>query len=200
VTRYVSSLRPQANAALDVEGTPVIGLLELFVAVGLGGFPGTEHEVASPDGVHAIVWAEPRANDPQFKHHLLMLDRRTNRTSPLMPFFRHVRVEWAPAGRYVAVTCACGSDFSDVSVFDTEHPGKGLAVAKELQRRVGRIRVLDNHHAYVEALGWLDDAALRIRVWGYGERSPKGFDWQYVFDLGGGATLVSAHDRLPPEQ
>jgi len=175
------------------------GLLELFLAVAVGGFPGTDHEVMSPDGVHSVVWEEPRVNDPEFTHHLLMHDKRTSRSIPLMPFIRNVRVEWTPSGRYVAVTCRCGSDFSDVSVFDAVHPGKGVAVTKELQRRLGRILVLDNHHAYVETLGWLDDTALRIRVWGYGERNPKGFEWEYVFELGGGARRVSAHDGLPAQ-
>jgi hypothetical protein len=175
-------------------------LLQLLLVIGIGAFPGTDHEVVSPDGVHAVVWEEPGATDPEFTHHLLMRDKRTNRSIPLMSFFRNARVEWAPSGRFVAVTCKCGSDFSDVSVFDTEHPGKGVAVTKELQRRVGRIPVLDNHHAYVESLGWLDETALRIQVWGYGERNPKGFDWRYVFELGGAAHRVSARDRLPSEQ
>src|SRR6266571_5596929 len=118
------------------------GLIKLFLAVGVGGFPGTDHEVMSPDGVHAVVWEEPRVNDPEFTHYLLMRDKRTSRSIPLMPFKRNVRVEWTPSGRYVAVTCRCGSDFSDVSVFDTEHPSKGVAVTKELERRVGRIPVL----------------------------------------------------------
>jgi hypothetical protein len=173
------------------------GPLELFLVVGIGGFPGTDHEVMSPDRVHSVVWEEPRANDREFTHHLLMHDKRTGRSIPLMPFFRNAYVEWAPSGRYVAVTCRCGSDFSEVSVFDTQHPGNGVAVTKELQRRIGRIPVLDNHHAYVESLGWLGDTGLRIRVWGYGERNPKGFEWQYVFELGGGARRVSEHNRLP---
>jgi len=176
------------------------GLVQLFLAVGVGGFPGTDHVVASPDGVHAVVWQEPTASDPEFTHHLLMLDKRTNRRSPMMPFLRNTRVAWAPSGRYVAVTCRCGSDFSDVSVFDTQHSVKVVSLTKELQRRVGRIHVLDNHHAYVEALGWLDDTTLRIHLWGYGERSPKGFDWQYVFELSGRARLVSAKDGLPSER
>ena len=85
-------------------------------------------------------------------------------------------------------------------LFDAEHPSKGISVTKELQRRVERLEVLSNHHAYVESIGWLDDSALRVRLWGYGEVSPGGFEREYVFELVGKARLVRTRDTLPPSK
>ncbi len=175
----------------------MLSLAWLIGAVSVGGFPGPDRQVASPDGARAIIWEAPLSGDPEFTHHLVLEDRGTGRRTPLMPFFRNVRVEWAPSGRHLAVTCRCGSDFSDVMLFDAERPSKGMSVTKELQRRVGRLEVLSNHHAYVESIGWLDDGALRVRLWGYGEVSPGGVEREYVFELVGKARLVRTRDTLP---
>jgi hypothetical protein len=171
----------------------------ILAAAAVGGFPGPETRLPSPNGSKAVVWQAPRAGDPEYTHHLL-LDDGKGKLHPLMPFHRNVSVEWSPSGMHVAVTCHCGSDFSDVVVFDIANPRHGISVTKALQRRVGRIRVLNNHHAYVEAIRWLNDESLEVLVWGYGEQNPKGFNWTYDFGLGGTAELVKARDGLPSEQ
>ena len=167
--------------------------IEWLISVAVvGGFPGPATKLASPTGMHAIIWEAPRPSDPDFTHHLLLEDRPSGRRTPLMPFVRNVHVEWSPSGQYVAITCRCGSDFSDVHVFDVAHPEKDLGVKEELQRRVGTLAVLRNHHAYVESAGWLDRTTLSIRLWGYGNENPKGFERRYAFAVNGGARLTPA--------
>jgi hypothetical protein len=178
----------------------VILLAWMVAAATAGAFPGSNTRLASPDGFHVVVWEAPRTSDPAFPHHLWLEDLRSGQRLRLMPFTRHVTVEWSPSGRHLAVTCHRGSDFSDIVVFDVERPAKGASVRKELQRRVGRLRVLKNHHAYVEATRWLDDASLEIRLWGYGDQNPKGFDWVYIFELAGEARLVRSGNGLPPRK
>ena len=175
-----------------------MGIEWLVSAALMGGFPGPATALPSPTGAYAVIWHAPLPDDPENTHHLLLKDRSTGRLTPLMPFIRNVRVDWSPSGEYVAVTCRCGSDFSDVHLFDVAHP-KDMSVTKELQRRIGTLRVLQNHHAYVESVAWLSPSVLSIRIWGYGDENPKGFERQYAFGVARGTRLTKAVDRLPDE-
>jgi hypothetical protein len=169
----------------------MIGIHCLVSAALLGGFPGPRAALVSPTRTYAVIWEAPRSDDPENTHHLLLEDRRTGHRTPLMAFIRNVQVDWAPSGQYVAVTCRCGSDFSDVHLFDVAHPARDLSITRELQRRVGKLRVLRNHHAYLEATGWLNATTLSIRLWGYGDENRRGFERRYEFGVTEGARLSS---------
>jgi hypothetical protein len=163
-------------------------------------FPGSVHRVASPAGRHVVIWEEPRPGDREYTHRLWLGTQGAGDGQVVMEFFRHATVEWSASGRYFVVTCWCGSDFAAVSLFDVDDPKHPLDVGQELQRRVGHLAVLDNHHAYVEAMGWSTGSSLELRLWGYGEEHPGGFERRYNFPLTGKPTLLCSRDELPADR
>ena len=170
----------------------------LMVAIASGViFPGPIHRLISPDGRHVLVWEEPRGGDEDYTHRLRLGPADSSAARVVMKFYRHVQAEWSPSGRYVAVTCWCGSDFAAVTVIDVQRPERPIDVGRALVQRVGRIGALDNHHAYVEAPRWSDDRTLELRLWGYGKQNPRGFERRYSFPVGGIPALLSSRDKLP---
>src|SRR5262249_40460750 len=146
-------------------------------------FPGSIERVASPDGRHVVTWEKPRPRDQEYTHRLWLGTQGSRDGQVVMEFFRHASMEWSPSGRYFVVTCWCGSDFATVSLFDVDDPKHPLDVGEELQRRIGHLAVLDNHHAYIEAMRWSTASSLELRLWGYGEENSDGFERQYTFPL-----------------
>jgi hypothetical protein len=160
-------------------------------------FPGPVEKFPSPDGRHMVLWEKPRPGDEEYTHRLRLGARGSPASRVVMEFFRHAMVEWSPSSRYFVVTCWCGSNFAAVTLFDIEDPGHPLDVGGELQRRVGHLVVLDNHHSYVEAMRWSEPSKLELRLWGYGEQNPEGFERRYAFPLTGEPALLSSHDDIP---
>jgi len=163
-------------------------------------FPGPTHEVVSPDGRRVVLWEEPEPGDQQYTHRLRVGVPGSRDSRVVMEFFRRATVEWSPSSRYLAITCWCGSDFAAVTIIDVEDPGHRLDAGPELQRRVGHLAVLDNHHAYIEAIGWITPSRVELRLWGYGEPNPKGFERHYSFPVRGKPILLSSRDHSPDER
>lgn len=39
--------------------------------------------------------------------------------------------------------------------------------------------VFQNHHVYLECTGWADRNTVKLRLWGYGDMHPNGFEREY---------------------
>jgi hypothetical protein len=138
----------------------------------------------SPRGDKSLHWDEPDASGVE--HTLFLVDRTTNRVIEVLSFERSISIEWAPSGQAFSVTDHAGSDSSACLVFvlrDGDNPAKYDLSERLEQSGLVPARVWTNHHLYCEVLTWRDAEVLSLRLWGYGDADPKGFDRRYDYSL-----------------
>ncbi len=136
-------------------------------------FPGVEKSADSPDGRFSVVWV-PADEAAGGQHRLLLRDKSSGRERPLQVFDRWVTVLWASSSTRVAVTDGVGTDSSEVRVYRTDDLALPIDVRQVLEadgrKRLGFTAGAD--HCYIEAVDWVSDTELVVRVWGYGGAKP----------------------------
>jgi len=147
-------------------------------------FPGAETRALDPTGRYAVVCVAADRARAAARHELVLEELASGRTRPLRTFDGWVTVLWAPGGRYLAVTDGVASDRSEVWVYLADEPAvpENASAIVDRQRRGGLSFAAGADHLYVEAVRWLDDATLVVRVWGYG--GSKRFDREVEVRLG----------------
>jgi len=158
-------------------------------------FPGAA-EAKDPTGRFTVVYVAPDAKAVDGGQHELRLRvEKSGAARHLMFFGRSAAVLWAPDGNALAVTDRRGSDTWTVLVFFSEKPGETNLDA-ELARSLGPLpERTGNHHVYLEAVRWLTAKTLRVRLRGYGDRDPQGFDELFDYELGGRFRRATGLDR-----
>jgi hypothetical protein len=139
-------------------------------------FPGARDTVVAPSGRYAAVWVHAGQTSQGTQHELLLKDLASERSWPLQAFAHWVAVLWAPSGTRLAVTEGVGSDRSEVWVYRTDELSLPFDVGKALaaQRKGGLDFAAGADHRYFEAVEWLQETELTVRVWGY--RGAKPFE------------------------
>jgi hypothetical protein len=116
---------------------------------------------------------------------LLLRVEATGAQRPLLAFGRSASVFWAPDGNALAVTDRRGSARSIVLLFLPDKPGV-TDLDAELAKAFSPLpERAENSHVYLEVVRWLGPKTLRVRLRGYGERDPDGFDELFDYELGG---------------
>lgn len=145
-----------------------------------------EHSRASsPDGLYALINVD---SDTEPYHTVLLEDRRLKMQRTLLHYERHVDVLWNPDSKSFALTDYAGSDYSLCSIIYVDASMPAINVWEELLKRVTtneRKIMEDNHHVYVVATRWVGTKTLRLKIWGYGDISPRGFTRFYSYDVDG---------------
>ncbi len=162
------------------------GLAALVAALALpaGGagatkFPGATATITSPSGRLVIRNVDSDAEP----HHTLYLKDGSGAERKLLSYDRHVSVLWAPNERAVVVNDFAGSDYSVCRLFLVES-GREIEVSEAITTKYGGDgTVFANHHVYFEGVGWQGPETLKVKVWGYGDRDPKGFSRFFTYRL-----------------
>ncbi len=148
-------------------------------------FPGPA-EARDPTGRYAVtcVTTAPAGGAAHHDLNLTVLASGTSRV--LMSFGRAATVLWSPDGNALAVTERAGTDFATVFVFRSGGAAAPVDLDAELAKTLGPLpERTGNAHVYLEAVRWLDAKRLRVRLRGYGDRDPEGFDELFDYELGG---------------
>ena len=151
----------------------------LLATVVATSFPGPGR-CSSPDGRYSIVCKEASATEA---HRLVLKNRASGTSSLIHSFNRHVSVLWAPDSRHFAITDWVGSDGSNVVVMAGAAPSTPIVLNPARIRAGGSIQLAEDHHLYVEASRWLSGQELLLRVHGYGEVHPNGFERFFVYNI-----------------
>ena len=160
----------------------VLGLITVGTTVAAAAEPvqrfGSPLSIPSPDGrfVAGSYLANPETVETQGpEYDLFIRAQRTGKERILTRFNRGAHVLWSPDSRHVAVTFWASSSDSHVVVYSPDSPGD-----REIGTHFGvdlaaLPEVRGNDHVYFETLFWPRHDAPRVRVWGHGNRDPKGF-------------------------
>jgi len=145
-------------------------------------FP-SQRRLASPNGEWVIVNKDPVSTADE---HTLWLERSSAGTrKQLYTYERHVTVFWSPDSKKICITDFEGSDSSRPYVFEIQH-GTRVDIRERAATNSAELRrLLANHHAYVEGVGFLKGDRLLIRAHGYGDQPPEGFSRCYEVSLEG---------------
>ncbi len=144
-----------------------------------------ENAAASPDGDYMVLVCE-RQHDRDAPHEFRLKDLRAGAVIWSYPFGRWAEALWSPNGSGLAITDHAGSDFTQLLLIIPRSPQQIVNMKAETTRSLGLLpSVTDNHHVYVEAVGWKDPQTLAFRIWGYGDHDPQGFDESFEYRLGG---------------
>ena len=159
-------------------------------------FPGREAECAGPGGHYVVVNVDPDVGrDPEAPHQLFLHDRLRNQKFKLLDYRRSVGVLWSPNGKSLAITDHAGSNLSNAYVFLLESGIRRIDIGEEFRRNAGSAAAVPrNHHAYLEATKWLDDTKLLVRLHGYEDENPDGFELIFEYTIEGGFQAVGTSE------
>lgn len=153
-------------------------------------YPGGS-ELPSPND-QFVIQNEDADEEPH--HTLYLLSKSTGVRRRLQTYERHVSVAWSPDSRAIFVNDFAGSDWSTCVIFFTDGE-KSIDIRQELAGRADWEGLLSNHHSYVEAIDWLDSETVKVRIHGYGDQRPAGFDRVLDFHVVAPAPRVSPRRR-----
>jgi hypothetical protein len=129
----------------------------------------------SPDGRYVAGCLIAGADDAG-EYDFFVRDRRTGTDRVLDRFSRAADVQWSPDSRHLAVTFWNSSSHATLVVYSMNRAGRPLRLGHELAADLDQVpEVVKNDHVYFQAVSWRGVAVLRVRVFGHGDRDPKGF-------------------------
>ena len=182
------------RALRTVPLVPVVGAILLCFpplrAQSHQAFPSPRSTSRSPDGQHVIHNVDYNTKEPY--HRLLLEDTKTHTTRKLLTYERWVDVFWSPSGAEVMVDDHGGSDFENTYIYSVQDTSHRVDIGEEFRRQnpSGRLLFKKNDHVYVDGLGWVNETTVKIRLWGYGEHDPKGFERLLEYKLNGGIKIT----------
>ncbi|HTY42580.1 MAG TPA: hypothetical protein VMH79_11970 [Thermoanaerobaculia bacterium] len=144
-------------------------------------FPGAA-EAKDPNGRYRVVFVVPPAGQ---NAKLALEDSKTGISTPLLTIGRAATVFWSPDGGALAVTDRKSASSSTVLLATPGQPGL-TDLAAVLARTLGPLpEQTGNRNVHLEVVRWLDARKLRVRLRGFGERDPGGFDELFDYELSG---------------
>jgi len=143
-------------------------LLSQSISLAKDCFPGQAVSY-SPAKHYSIIWQEPSNGET---HHLIFSNGTERKL--FFDFGREVCIHWESQEKYFALTYYAGSNVSEVYIYSPDEPRKLFDLVDFIPTQVKKLYA-ENYHSYIEVLDWTDTGLL-ARVWGYGDRSPKGFE------------------------
>jgi hypothetical protein len=138
-------------------------------------FPRTNAAI-DPSKRFKVVWKE--ATDTS-DHYLILRDLKSRRWRKIVDFGRSVDFLWAPDGNSFAITNWVGSNCSEAWI------GFPKDSSKHVNLEYNSPQVSENHHVYYEILRWRNSSSVLLKIWGYGEHDPDGFEKYFEADLQG---------------
>lgn len=158
-------------------------------AVNFAKFPGDVTSINSPDNNFSI---HSEDYDEEPNHSLFFKYEQTGIEKKILDFRRHADISWAPDSKYFFVNDYLGSDFTNCIVIALPELKKIniMPILKTLPIEEG---IFDSHHLHVTCEAWRNDGYINVRLTGYGDQNPSGFDYGYLVDFNRG--LIISHYR-----
>jgi hypothetical protein len=153
-------------------------------------FPGKKSISKSPNGRYVIHNVDDDKLNPP--HRLELEDSLTSSKVKLLDYDKSVEVLWSPAGSKFIVVDHAGSNLTESYVFVVDKSLRRINITDELQQKYPDSKHLfQNDHVFVEAVSWLKEDRIKIKVSGQGVADPNGFTEFFEYTLGGDFKKVS---------
>jgi hypothetical protein len=136
----------------------------------------------SPNGKWSIVCKSPETHDPESGHRLILVSIDGS-SREFRHFDRQCDVLWSADSSHVAVTDWLGSNLSDIFICMVTNSRSAISLG-DLFPKDALAQAETRGHCYYEAVKWLDEHRLQIRVFGHtDEVASHEFEHVYIFDL-----------------
>jgi len=165
-------------------------LLLIFSSTGCVGkptpFPGKQTSLISPDKQRELVNRDADNDSGVVRlggnHSLFLREAKTGMETRIHTYNRHIEASWSPDGRFVAVTDFAASDESVCFIYRVAD-GKLVRLTDALKEVLSGTDKLKNHHVYFRAETWQNGPILKVKVSGFGDQDPKGFETWCLYDV-----------------
>lgn len=161
-------------------------------------FPLSDSPLPAPGGGLVLVNRNFDNRDPA--HQLAIISRKTSRPVWSFDYGRHVLVGWSADGRSLAITDYAESDFSRVMIVRIDQHESVTVLDLSIQFEKSQLAAAElaqaDHH-YLEAVRWLAEDRLLLRLWGYGDG--RDFSHCYQYRMGAGFSVTRASSCNPAE-
>ncbi|GMV99886.1 MAG: hypothetical protein AMXMBFR84_10250 [Candidatus Hydrogenedentota bacterium] len=147
----------------------------------LTGFPGRQSTLLSPNGKYLLINvdadSETVAERLGNNHALYVMDLASTKSVRVVEYGRSVAVAWSPSGDTLAINIHEGSSDTTCMVCRFEEKENALIVVEQKLDQVAAkfagetFRQLG--HQFVEALCWISEDQLEIRIHGYNGENEK---------------------------
>ncbi len=152
-------------------------------------FPGPKCGVTSPDGRYIVLNVDSQMDaETRYlgeNHALYLLDLKTPTVKRIHPYGRSVSVLWSPRGSALLINDRVGSDSSTVLLVVVGRGAQKIDIGQQLKKKARERSIVANHHVYIEGVEWLAENAMKVKVHGYGDLDPNGFELWYEYMVGG---------------
>jgi hypothetical protein len=166
-------MKPLSVIVLILAALPALGVGFQFPSAGFS---------RSPDARWKLVCKSPGSDSPE-SGHLLLLVSTNGESRELRYFDRHCDSLWSADSSQIAVTDWLGSNLPDVLIYSVTNLAPSISVG-DLFHKGALSNAEISGHCYFEAIKWLDNHRLQIRVFGHtDELHSQSFEYAYVFDL-----------------
>lgn len=143
-------------------------------------FPGAS-AAPDPTGRYAVELAAGEGGRRELRLKVLA----SGAARPLLALPHSATAWWSPDGNALALAVRRDADHGTVLLFFPDRPGE-TDLAAELSRALGPLPELtENRRVFLEVVRWRDAKRLRLRLRGFGNRDPDGFDELFDYDLAG---------------
>ena len=146
-----------------------------------GTCPGIKRPLVSPNRRWSVECREKPTNKPDEDHHVILQDARSGRSEELHACPRGCDLFWSPAGDRLALEDNYASTDTNSFVYTPTDPARVEDVFELLraQQSPSSLAFVDGKdHVYLEVVRWIDNAHLRVRLWGHGDQ--QSFDRRYT--------------------
>ena len=148
-------------------------------------FPPTD-STSDPTRRYLIKWKE--ATDSS-KHSLILRNLKNGQWRKILEFGRHSDFLWAPDGNAFAIIDWVGSNCSEAWI------GFPNDSSRHVNLEYHSPQVEKNDHVYYEILSWHNSSSVLLKIKGYGEHDPKGFEKYFEADLQGHLKEIEPRSR-----
>lgn len=144
---------------------------------------GEINEIPHTRGRYKLLVLDDEHLEPP--HQVFLNDTGTGKLVRLYGYGRHASFLWGPGTPALAINDHGGSDYSTVVVFLFQPHVRCIDVLWEVSQRKlqRRSSIFGNHHVFFEAMKWLGEDQLLLRVTGYGDVDPNGFELCLMYGL-----------------
>ena len=148
-------------------------------------FPGEISQISSPNKTYLLSNIDDDKSPPY--HTLFLKDLKNNTNEKLFFYNRYVDVLWSPKGTGLIVNDHGGSDYANSIIFLLNGVKKSVDLKATLRQKISENKsIFGNHHVYIEGMEWVDENRVKVKISGYGDIDPNGFEIWYEYTIGNG--------------
>jgi hypothetical protein len=147
-------------------------------------FPGHSTST-SPNGRYVLINIETVVGN-EYRNTVVLEDRTLKTKRTMFDYERHIEILWNPNSKFFALSDFAGSDVAECRVISVDPNIEPVPVLDNLLPKLSpaeRESILRNDHLYVQAIAWINNETLKIKIWGHDSGARTEFSHFYRYRI-----------------